>query len=463
MPDFFYDEQIRRYILQFLRMFSNYKIELPPDENGVRVQKRIPIIYGDMSRQVANILKGNSQNTTLMAPAMSGYITNVEMAPERRQDTMGVSQVRAIERFYNEQTGQYSTEAGNRYMIDRYMPVPYTLTMNLDIWTTNTTDKAQLLEQILVVYNPSVQLQTNDNPLDWSTITEIELTNITWSSRGVPQGTDSANDIATLTFKVPIWINPPAKIKRQKIIEQIVLSIYDVDLSEVDLNSYDPFHSSFDQLTQSIITPGQYRIAVTAIDSTTSKVELLTSAGQSDPSLTWESLVAAYGKIDPDTTVLRLKTLDDIEDNSGDVLGTLEVSDTEPNVAVFTVDEDTLPTTIPSGPVNAIVDPKRSRPGDGTLPAASAGQRYLLISSDDTGAGEPIIAQGSAWGIVAWENDIIEFDGTNWFVSFDSQEATPPLYVVNLDNGQHYKYTGSEGWVYTYLAEYNPGYWRIEL
>jgi len=80
MSTFFYDEQIRRYILQFLRIFSDFKIELPPDDNGVRVQKRIPIVYGDMSRMVAQILRNNDENTSVAAPMFSGYIRTVEMA-----------------------------------------------------------------------------------------------------------------------------------------------------------------------------------------------------------------------------------------------------------------------------------------------------------------------------------------------------------------------------------------------
>jgi len=143
---------------------------------------------------VAQILKENSENVTLSAPAMSGYITSMDLANDRRQDPMNVTPVRAIERTYNKETGLYESTQGNRYTVERYMPVPYNMTMNLDVWTTNTTDKMQLWEQIMVVFPPSVQIQISDNPLDWSAITEIELTDMNWSSRGVPQGSVTTND-----------------------------------------------------------------------------------------------------------------------------------------------------------------------------------------------------------------------------------------------------------------------------
>jgi hypothetical protein len=358
MSTFFYDEQIRRYILQFLRIFSDFSIEMPPDENGLRVQKRVPVRYGDISRMVAQILKENSENVTLSAPAMAGYITDISLANDRRQDPMNVTPVRAIERTYNTQTGLYETTQGNRYTVERYMPVPYNMTMNLDIWTTNTTDKFQLWEQIMVVFPPSVQIQISDNPLDWSAITEIELTDMNFSSRGVPQGSVSANDFSTFTFKVPIWINPPAKVKQQTLIEQIVTSVYSTDVSNINTDGiFDPIGSVFNDISQVIISPGNYRIDVSAIDATTSRVELLDEYGASDPTLAWESLFAAYGTIDPVRTTLTLKTDDDIEDTLGDILGTLEVSDTEQNVATFVVDADTLPTTIGSGAVTDLINP----------------------------------------------------------------------------------------------------------
>jgi T4-like virus Myoviridae tail sheath stabiliser len=466
--DYFYDEQIRRYILQFIRIFADTKIELPPDENGTKVQKRVPIVYGDMSRMVAQILRDNSQNTAMQAPAMAAYISSMDLAADRRQDTMNVRKARAVERAWDPQTGTYSADAGNKYTVESYMPVPYNLTMKLDIWTTNTTDKLQILEQILVIFNPSVQLQTHDNPLDWSTIFEVELTDVAWSSRGVPQGAQSENDFATLTFKVPVWINPPAKVTRQRIVEQIVVSLYDLDISKEDVTGrYDIFRTCFNELDQVIVTPGNYKVGVTEINSTQSRIELLDSYGRPDPTLDWTALFTSYGTIDPTTTTLRLKTADEIEDTSGDILGSLEASTTESNIAIFTVDEDSLPQTLPSGPVLDIIDPVRTYPGNG-LPNASPGQRYLLLNNMYTDGEEPAIPEdippgSTIWGgVVAYENDIIEFNGTEWVVVFDSREAAFPQYVKSIANGQHYKFNG-ETWIYTYLGEYNPGYWRIAM
>jgi hypothetical protein len=93
------------------------------------------------------------------------------------------------------------------------MPTPYKLKANVDIWASSTDQKLQLIEQICVWFNPTLELQTTDNFVDWTSITTLELENINWTNRTVPIGLESEIDIATLSFIIPIYISPPAKVK----------------------------------------------------------------------------------------------------------------------------------------------------------------------------------------------------------------------------------------------------------
>ena len=52
----FYDGQIRRYLTQIVRLLSNFSYK---DSQGELV--RIPVLYGDMTRQVASIINDNSK------------------------------------------------------------------------------------------------------------------------------------------------------------------------------------------------------------------------------------------------------------------------------------------------------------------------------------------------------------------------------------------------------------------
>ena len=61
---FFYDAQIERFLAQFIRMVSGYQVQfLKKNDAGATVTtlQRVPCYYGDMSRQVAAIINGNTE------------------------------------------------------------------------------------------------------------------------------------------------------------------------------------------------------------------------------------------------------------------------------------------------------------------------------------------------------------------------------------------------------------------
>ena len=78
---FFYDGQIRRYVTQLMRLMSNF-----PVKYGDGTIKTVPVMYGDLSRQVAHLIKDNSENKLPSAPRMSVYITGLEQDRDRTQD-----------------------------------------------------------------------------------------------------------------------------------------------------------------------------------------------------------------------------------------------------------------------------------------------------------------------------------------------------------------------------------------
>ena len=451
--NYFYDQQYRRYILQFIRIFSDLKIQVSPG-----VLKRVPVKYGDMSRMVAMIMRDNSQNTILSAPQMSAWITGIEMSPERRKDTTYVRKTRAVERAYDSESEAYTTESGNRYSIESPMPVPYTLNMQLDIWTTNTTDKFQILEQVSTIFNPSVQIQTTDNPLDWTSIFEVELTGINWSNRSIPAGTQTMNDIASLTFKIPVWITPPAKVSRQKMIQTIITNVFAADVEEGEIRGIlDPLNSCFDRIKQFVVTPENVEISVVA-DEKTGQVRVFLPDG-----IEWSDFAPITGNVELNGGMLTLKTDDDIESTDGDVVGTVTAVENQ-SYLLFEADMDTVPSALFN--IDAVIDPVVTYPDNG-LPSATAGQRYLLVDTSSRNDGEEFIIPTNdgfnPWGTIeANTNDIIEYDGTSWNVVFDSQNFTGKEYIKNLSNGQHYVFQGGE-WSFTYIGEYTPGFWRLEV
>lgn len=222
----FYDGQIKRYLTQFMRLMSNFGYK---DAKGKIVQ--IPVRYGDMNRQVAQQMTKNSENIIQSAPFIACYIKSLDLARDRMQDPTFVSKLNIRERAerYNEETGQfeeYLNTQGANYTVERLMPTPYNLQFSADIWTTNTDQKLQILEQLLVLFNPSMEIQTSNNYIDWTSLSLLELTGLNFSSRSIPQGLEQDIDISTLTFTSPIWLTTPAKVKKLGVITSIITSMF---------------------------------------------------------------------------------------------------------------------------------------------------------------------------------------------------------------------------------------------
>jgi len=461
--DYFYDGQFRHYMLQVIRVFSGFQHEIGRDANNNPILKTVPCNWAPQDKLVAAILKNNSENTILSTPNMSVHIRDIEMAPERRQNTNHVSTLGVHEREIDRINNRYTSERGASYTVERFMPVPFNMTVQLDIWTSNLMQKFELLEQILVLFNPALDIQTNTNALDWTALTWMELTNIVQSSRTIPIGTDLTMDIASLTFKVPIWINPPAKVKNYRAVEQIVTNISalneelieenaDIDRSAVDWARGDIY-------ARSITTPGQHHVEIEG-----NRLRLLGENSEPLNNLgepwNWINLFELYGKYRPGTSQIRLKTTDDMDDHETDVIGTIQVDPTDPSYLFFNVDIQTLPANnLP--PINGVIDPHRTfhavsgPPAPSPLPTPQVGDRYIVIND---------IAPNTTYGALsANANDIIEFGANDeWFVAFDSDSITGNYTLVNQFTNKQLSWR-NKSWTLTLAGVYGPGYWRVAL
>jgi len=456
-----------------MRIFTDIKIRNGPDANGLYTIQPVPILYGDPSIMVSQLIQGASQNTLLPNPLMSAYIYEIKQSPDRRQAPQYVGKASAIEREFNTQTQTYGNGPGVRQDVERYMPVPYDFTFKLDVWTSNTTTKLQILEQIQMIFNPSLQLQQNSNVMDWTSIFEVWLEDIMWTNRQVGSlqtGDADIRDVMTLKFKIQAWINPPAKLKRSGLVTEIVTrvfdSITDVGNLEAQLSgNYDPFSCVTNPSLQIVTTDGNYKISVAKNPNAAGDIiTLLNDNGMVDPTLNWQDLIQLYGQISPGITHIVLKLDPDLDVDTSDILGTIIQDPAHTNILFYTPDIDTLPANTIM-PIQSIIDPMEVFPGRG-LPVAAVGQRYLLTSPDND-TDEPVIIPGlstSPWGsaLVAYSNDIIEYNGVAWVVIFDAKNSAGKNYVVNNENSSQYVYDSSSGdWTYTYYGTYAPGYWRI--
>ena len=100
---------------------------------------------------------------------------------------------------------------GNAYSVERIMPLPFNMEIQVDVWTSNLEQKYQLIEQILVAMYPEFEIQNSDNALDWTAVSICYLEDeIDFTSRSVPIGSNEELDIFSLKLRIPIYLTAPA-------------------------------------------------------------------------------------------------------------------------------------------------------------------------------------------------------------------------------------------------------------
>lgn len=465
--DHFYDGQVRRYLTQFMNVLSNFSYK---DARGQLVQ--VPVRYGDMNRQVAQILRKNSENSIPSAPFIACYIKDLQYDRSRLQDPTHVSKIHIRERAWDEQNQEYFNVQGNNYTVERIMPSPWTITFNADIWTTNTEMKLQLWEQISVFFNPSFEIQTTDNYIDWTSLSVLELTGQTWSSRSVPQGINEDIDVLTMTFTAPVWITPPAKVKKLGIVTKIISNVFAANAQGQIKSLYDKdgaadLFGDISSDAEITITPNNFDLLV--LDN---KAYVIKSNGQGDDidlddsanRYSWLSLLDLYpGKFRAGLSQLRFN-----QAGNNEVVAYVSLDPTDDSVMLLNIDPDTVPTNTViagRGTVDAVINPETFNPG--TL---AAGTRYLIL--EDININELYGTLGydgpDAWknsdssDFQAHANDIIEWDGSSWNIVLNSSTTTEVIYITNTYTNTQYKWE-NEAWSKTYEGVYDQRLWRLIL
>ena len=459
VQDFFYDGQIRRFLAQFIRMMSGFQVEMGKDKYGNTILQRVPVFYGDQNRQAATILKNNSESTLSAVPCMATYISGMRYDQNRMQEPYHVSKLNLRQKSYDPLTGEWGTTQDSAYTVERLMPVPYTMTLKLDIWTSNQVQKLQLFEQFGTLFNPSMEIQSTDNYIDWTSLSVVNRTDINYTSRSVPAGGEDPIDIMTLTFEIPIWISGPAKVKQLGVVKKIITSIFD---STGQLSEDAMLEGNL--MSRKFLTPLGYNLLYTGNTLQLLKKSELVNAdgtGKIGTADVWSELVDVHGSIDSGTSQVRLQVYSSYDEVSMDtvyeeVIGTIAYHPTDPTLLLFTADIDTLPANTVD-PVDSIINPSTVAVGSALL-APTVGTRYLIL--EDIGA---VGSSSTVWdGLVAKANDIIEYSAGGWTVALNSSTHTAVEYVTNLTSLVQYKWLNGQ-WSKAVEGLYTEGNWSIVL
>lgn len=458
MAQFFYDNQIRRFLVQFAKIFSNWYVTRGKDPNGNDILVRVPIMYGDASRQASTIIANNSASNLPSAPMITYYISGLEYEQSRTQEPFFVDKMNVRQRAFNQDTQTYETTQGQAFTIERMMPVPYKLRITVDFWTTNYQQKLELIEQLGVLFNPALDIQSTDNFVDWTSLTVVYQDGLTFSSRSIPQGTGNPIDIMTWKFYMPIWITTSSKLKKMGVIHKVIASIFQGNALQ-DMQDEDLLLGTRQKITPygyNLLLMGNTLQLLPGNEPFNPPNNSLEQPSNPNTSLYWSSLLNVYGAVRPGISQIWLQN----PYMETDIVGTIVPDPLDDRYLIYNIDPDTLPQNTML-PVNSVINPQLTGPNAG-LPGPINGTRYLIV--EDIGYDGDSTA---AWGsLVASANDIIEYDAAagEWRVVFDSLNSTTVEFVTNLTTNVQYRYTPQEGmWMKSYEGWYDQGDYSIVI
>jgi len=206
-----YDAQFMTYIGQIMRVFSGFQVRM--DDNNFRT---VPVRYGNMSRIVATVLNKRDSLSNQVLPMFSVSVDSIQPDPSRKRSHHHVDAV------------AYETVDGTKKVAERLVGPPLTLMTRLDIYASSTTQMFEILEQILLVFNPRVAFQTSNSVFNSDYITELALESIE-DQVNYPMGQDSRTIMMSLTFSCPIRLRYPMDLDAP-MVEIIKERIFDPDL-----------------------------------------------------------------------------------------------------------------------------------------------------------------------------------------------------------------------------------------
>ena len=142
---YFYHEIIRKTIISFGTLFNDISIRHTKKDGSILDETKVGLSYGPMQKFLAKIEQQEqlTKSVAITLPRMSFEMTNIQYDSTRKT---GVTQT-----FKANDTTDNKTKKV-------FMPVPYNIGFELNIFTKLNDDALQIVEQILPFFQPSFNL-----------------------------------------------------------------------------------------------------------------------------------------------------------------------------------------------------------------------------------------------------------------------------------------------------------------
>lgn len=193
-----YGKQFERYLSQFGRVFSGFQVQdgVARGSSYDPYTRRVKLVYGSMSRIVATILNKRESFTNGTLPMMAFNLTGIERDIENKKNSRHVDHV------------SFRNTVGDIQAYERLMGPAFIMNIEVAIYASSTTELFSLIEQILLIFNPRVTIQTDTSVFNPDYLTEIELESID-NEINYPLGQEARVVQQSMNFRVPVRLSYP--------------------------------------------------------------------------------------------------------------------------------------------------------------------------------------------------------------------------------------------------------------
>lgn len=217
-------KQIERYISQIMRVFSGFQTR----DNVGGEPKNVPVVYGNMSRLVAHLLKKGDGYINNKVPMFAVNLGGIEIDQERSRNF-----------HHREHFNTRKWNPDDPKNVDRIVGPAFNLNVEVSVYASSISELLDIVEQVLLIFNPRLTIQVDSSVYNSDYITEISIDSIQPDIQ-YPMGTDKRIVSLTMNLSVPVRLSYPRSVDEDSIIEQIRLNIFDQSRGDILLETIIP-------------------------------------------------------------------------------------------------------------------------------------------------------------------------------------------------------------------------------
>ena len=213
----FYHKQIRNTVIAFGTIFNNIHIKRLDSSGNPLQSLKVPLSYSPKEKFIARLdqqssLTGSDSSVAITLPRMAFDITGYAYDPTRKLNK-------------NQRVGVVTTNADTTKLNAQYSPVPYDVSIQLNVFTATSDDGLQIIEQILPYFQPDYTVTMIENSvMDSKRDIPFILESVNYEDSYAGSLTDTRRITYSLSFTAKIYLYGP--ISTGAVIKTVSADLY---------------------------------------------------------------------------------------------------------------------------------------------------------------------------------------------------------------------------------------------